>query len=135
MNDKAPKSPLNVDLGAKAEAKLEIKAEVPTTTVGRFVDAVTDVFRPFSERRGLRGDQIRLQREDVLIEIAKKAKQRLEIENKPLNPVPNKFLVPFMEKASLGDPTDTICEMWANLLASAAQAYDAKMLAFVDILS
>ncbi|HKF96322.1 MAG TPA: hypothetical protein VKB96_17365 [Gammaproteobacteria bacterium] len=86
MSDKDFKSPLNIDVGAKDEAKFEVKAEVPATSAGRFVDAVTDVFRPFSERRGLRADQIRLQREDVLIEIAKKARQRLELEQQPITP-------------------------------------------------
>ena len=135
MSDKDFKSPLNIDVGAKDEAKFEVKAEVPATSAGRFVDAVTDVFRPFSERRGLRADQIRLQREDVLIEIAKKARQRLELEQQPITPLPPKFLIPFMEKASLEDQNSEVCEMWANLLASAAQKYDAKMLAFIDILS
>jgi hypothetical protein len=36
------------------------------------VDALTDIIRPFSERRGLKGDQIRLQREEVLVEVARK---------------------------------------------------------------
>jgi hypothetical protein len=71
---KLSKVPVSFDvgLGAKAEIKAEIKTEVPSEASGRFLEAITDIFRPFSEARGLRADQIRLQREDVLIEIAKK---------------------------------------------------------------
>jgi hypothetical protein len=43
-----------------------------TDSASRGLDALVDLIKPFSEARGLRGDQIRLQREDVLIEIAKK---------------------------------------------------------------
>jgi hypothetical protein len=77
MNDKTNPFPVQVDIGAKAEAKFEVKAEVPPVSVGRFVDAITDIFRPFSEARGLRADQIRLQRAEVAIEIARLARQAI----------------------------------------------------------
>src|SRR3981081_2046102 len=79
MNDKTNPFPVQVDIGAKAEAKFEVKAEVPPVSVGRFVDAITDIFRPFSEARGLRVDQIRLQRAEVAIEIARLARQEFVI--------------------------------------------------------
>jgi hypothetical protein len=73
-----------VDIGLTAKASLEAKVstEIPAQSSGRFLDAVTDIIRFFSERSGLKADQIRLQREDVLIEIARKARVRLEIENR-----------------------------------------------------
>jgi hypothetical protein len=43
---KNKKSPINVDLAARAEAKLDIRAEVPSTSVGRLVDAFTDIIVP-----------------------------------------------------------------------------------------
>jgi hypothetical protein len=57
MARKRFESPVNIDV--KAGARIDVKAEVPSTSVGRFVDAITDLFRPFSEARGLRADQIR----------------------------------------------------------------------------
>ena len=54
MNDKTNPFPVQIDIGAKAETKFEVKAEVPPVSVGRFVDAITDVFRPFSEARGVK---------------------------------------------------------------------------------
>jgi hypothetical protein len=126
-------SGVRIDVGASVEAKLT--AEIPPTAMGRLVDAVTDCFRPFSERRGLRADQIRLQREDVLIEIAKKARERLAIEGGDVHPIPNKFLIPFLEKASLEDPESQLCDLWANLLVEATKSFDPKLGVYVDILS
>ncbi|MGF6254385.1 hypothetical protein [Ensifer sp. LBL] len=117
MTDDKSKNPLSIsiDVGARAE----IKAEIPATSSGRLIDALTDVIRPFTESRGLRADQIRLQREDVLISIARKARERLVAEGFPTRAVPNKTLVPLLEKASLEDPSDDeMIERWANLLVS-----------------
>jgi hypothetical protein len=127
------KSPLNVEIGVGAKA--EIKAEIPTSSAGRFLDALTDMIRPFSERRGLRADQIRLQREDVLIEIARKARAQLAIENVAPQPLPNKFLVPFLEAASLEDlRDDNLTDMWANLLANTSRNPQSKNPVFINIL-
>lgn len=121
MPDGKEKSPVNIDVGARAEAKLEVKAEVPQRSTGRLVDAITDMLSPFSERRGLRGDQIRLQREEVAFEIAKQARSRLAIENTEISPVPNKVLIPLVEAASNeGVDDEYMQDLWANLLASAA---------------
>ena len=78
--------------------------------------------------------QIRLQREDVLLEIAKKAKARLELEAFPTKPVPLKVLVPYREKASLEDINSDLVQAWANLLVEAAENYDPKLNVYADIL-
>jgi hypothetical protein len=130
-------SKVDLDLGLSARASLEAKVstEIPAQSTGRLVDAITDWFRPFTERRGLRADLIRLQREDVLIEIAKKAYRRLEIENAVPSPVPTKFLIPFLEKASLEDKDGFLIDRWADLLASSAMHPDSAHPRFVQILS
>src|SRR5262249_40792180 len=102
---------------------------------GRFVSALTDIIRPFTESRGLKADQIRLQREDVLLEIAKKARRRAEIDGAPIHPVPTKLLVPFLEKASLEDRDSEMHDRGAKLLVTASKEYDARHLTHVDILS
>ncbi|MCF6125856.1 MULTISPECIES: hypothetical protein [Mesorhizobium] len=110
---------INIDVGIGAKA--EIKAEIPPQSSGRLLDALTDIIRPISEARGLRADQIRLQREDVLVEIAKIARKRLDIESGQFSPIPNKVLIPALEKASLESPDDAeMMERWAELIASAA---------------
>src|SRR4051812_36499349 len=110
------KTSINVDFGASAKA--ELKAEVPASSMGRLVDALTDAIRPFTEARGLKADQIRLQREEVLIEVARRARKRLQIEGITPQPITTKTLVPLLEKASLEEPDDEeMIERWAQLLA------------------
>lgn len=129
------KKPLvSIELGASA--KVEIKAEIPSSSVGRLVDALTDSIRPFTERRGLKADQIRLQREDTMIAIALKARERLGIEGKSPETVPNRILVPLIEKASLTDSQDeTLIDAWSNILASASSNTNRNHSLFVDVLS
>jgi hypothetical protein len=115
------KRPVQIDVGARAEARLEIKTRVPSKSSGRLLDALTDIIRPFTEQRGLKADQIRLQREDVAIQIAMKAKERLALAKAKYEPVPLKVLIPLLEKCSLEEPTDDeMINRWAALLASAA---------------
>lgn len=117
MGEDHEKPSVNVDVGLSAKA--EIKGEIPASSMGRFVDALTDAIRPFTESRGLRADQIRLQREDVLIKIALKARRRLELSGIEPRDIPNKTLVPLLEKASLEDPLDEdMLDRWAALLAA-----------------
>jgi hypothetical protein len=52
MNDKTNPFPVQIDIGAKAEAKFEVKAEVPPVSVGRFVDAITISSGPLAKRGG-----------------------------------------------------------------------------------
>lgn len=107
------KLPVNFEVTAKTE--------VPSESSGRLLDALTDVIRPFTEARGLRADQIRLQREDVLIEIARKARDRALEENLQISQVPNRVLVPLLEKASLTDQDNNeLKETWAKLLLTAS---------------
>jgi hypothetical protein len=113
--------PVRIELGAKAEAKLNVRAKVPEKSAGRLVDALTDLIRPFSESRGLRADHIRLQREEVAIEIAKRARARLAVEKAKIEPIKNKVLVPLIEGASNEELSDDyMIDMWSNLLAAAA---------------
>ncbi|MGH6889849.1 MAG: hypothetical protein ACREHF_11760 [Rhizomicrobium sp.] len=134
-NDKSEKSPVSIDVGFGVKASMEVSAEIPREDTGRLVAALTDIIRPFTEARGIKADRIRLQRENVLIEIAKKARHRAALENLPVNPVPTKLLVPFLEKASAEVGDNAMQDRWAALLLSASKAYQAKHLTFIDILS
>lgn len=119
-----------------ASLKVEVKTEVPAESAGRTVDAMTDLLRPFSEGLGYVGDLIRLQREKVLREIAKRAKERLDsIDGQP-KPIPQKFFVPLLQKASLESLDDTILiDMWANLIVTAATSEVQMLGQYVEILS
>lgn len=133
--EKEPSVTVDIGLGAKASLQAKVSTEIPAQSSGRLVDALTDIIRPFSERRGLKGDQIRLQREEVLVEIARKARRSMEIENQPISPLPNKFLVPFLEKASLEELDSVLIDRWADLLASCSADPGSAHPRFVQILS
>jgi hypothetical protein len=126
---------VDIGLGAKASLEVKVSTEIPAQSTGRLLDTLTDIFRPFSERRGLKVDQIRLQREEVLIEIARKAHHRSKIENQPINPLPNKFLVPFLEKASLEELDSNLVDRWADLLVSTSLDPAGAHPRFVHVLS
>ncbi|MBY5565961.1 hypothetical protein HFO55_01630 [Rhizobium leguminosarum] len=131
-DNKSSSLPVNIDVSAKAE----LKAEVPEKSVGRTLDALTDLIRPFTESLGLRADRIRLQREDVLIEIARKARARMAIEETVIRPIPLRVMVPLLEKASLADPDDQVLiDAWSYLLQSASEHDNANHGLFIDVLS
>lgn len=124
---------MSVDIAAKAT--LEVKAEIPKESMGRALDALIDIIGPFTEARGLRADQIRLQRAEIAYEIVKIAKATAELEKLELKPPSAKFLVPFLEQASLEDQDKELHSRWASLLLSASTHYEARHLTFIDLLS
>lgn len=115
-----------------------IPADVTRAKAGAWLDLIS----PLTEWAGLRGDalrhkrdQLRLQREDVLAEIVKRCHERLHVRGRSINPVPNKFLVPFLEQASLEDPDSSLVDLWANLLASAAENFNSYCIHFVSVIA
>ena len=126
---------VDIGLGAKVSLEAKVSTEIPPQSTGRLLDALTDIIRPFSERRGLKADQVRLQREEVLIEIAHRVHHRSEVENQSINPLPNKFLVPFLEKASLEELDSVMIDRWADLLLSSALDPSTAHPRYVQILS
>lgn len=116
-----PDHSVKVEIGAKAEASVKLTGEVPKESLGRMVDALTDAIRPFTEARGLKADHIRLQREEVALRIAQRARARIAIENRPVHPVPLKVIIPLLEKGSQEAPEDNeMIDLWAALLAAAS---------------
>lgn len=119
-----------------AQVKAEVKTEIPSASAGRTLDALVDIIRPFTERRGLKADLIRLQREEVALKIARMAQERIEAASASTQPIPNKGLVQLLEHASLEEAgDDTMVAVWAGLLASAAINGDPSLPRFVSILS
>lgn len=125
-----------IDIAISAKASLEVKTEIPAQSTGRLVDALTDIIRPFSEKRGLKADLIRLQRHEVAIEILRRAQSNLENKRLAVQPVPTKALVSILENGSLEEPEeDDLIDRWANLLAAASNEYDTDIITFSKILS
>lgn len=125
------------DLGAAGfPVNVNINTELPPNSSGRTLDALTDLLRPLSEGLGLIGDKIQLQRQKTLLEIAKRTKKRLTFLEKPIRPIPPKFFLPLLEKASLEDVRDdTLINMWANLIATASTENVEMLGQYVNILS
>jgi hypothetical protein len=147
---KTPKSTMTAKavLSAKAVASAKftrkriIQESVPADVTRARATAWLDVISPLTEWAGLKGDelrhkrvQLRLQREDVLTRIAEKCTKRLGLRPPNSVPVPNKFLVPFLEQASLEDPDSSLVDMWANLFVSASEDFESYHTHFVSIIS
>jgi hypothetical protein len=49
--------------------------------------------------------------------------------------IPIKFMVPFLDQASLEDPNSILVDLWANLLASASENFNSQFLHFINIIS
>jgi hypothetical protein len=150
----AKKKRIKINVSAKGTAKVGVVAKasyerkrkiteiIPPDVTRAKASAWLDLISPLTEWAALKGDalrfkrtQLRLQREDVLAEIVgltRKQIGRLEDISKP---IPNKFLVPFLEQASLEDPDSSLIDMWASLLASAAQEFSSHHVHFVSIIS
>lgn len=135
MSKVSSENPVSVKVGASVEASLKVKGEIPSSALGRALHAVVDAFSPFTERRGLAGDQIRLQREDVLLKIEEKAHARIDIENSVKNPIPPKIFVPLLEKASLEDLDSDLLDWWAGLVANGSTDKELQHPIFADFLA
>jgi hypothetical protein len=127
------KTSVKIDIGAKAS--VELKAEVPKESMGRALDALMDIIRPFTEARGLKADNIRLQRAEIAYKIAAKTRETAELEQLEIKPPPVKFLIPFLEKCSLEDQDEELHSRWSTLLTSATTHYESRHLTYVDILT
>ncbi|MGH6924935.1 MAG: Abi-alpha family protein [Propylenella sp.] len=115
-----------------------VPADVSRAKAGAWLDLIS----PLTEWAGLKGDalrhkreMLRLYREDVLAEIAQRTHKRLGRALDDLRPMPVKFLVPFLEQASLEDINSPLVELWSNLLASAAEGYDPTYVHFSSVMS
>ena len=100
------------------------------------VKALDDLFGPSFRTFGeYLADKVRFHRLKSVQKIAQKAKA-LNSENIDyIDPPPMKFLLPFVEAASLEEEGDEIMtDLWAKLLADASTEYDIKQVHFIRIL-
>lgn len=100
------------------------------------VKALDDLFGPsFREFGEYLADKVRFHRLNSVRRIAQKAKKITAGSNGYIEPPPLKFLVPFVESASLEEEADEVMtDLWAKLLADASSDYDIKQIHFIRIL-
>src|SRR5260221_9585487 len=142
-------------IGARASAKVEAVASatysrsrkhtitevIPADVTRKKVGAWLEVLSPITEWAGLKADAIRYKRnlmriyhDETIAAITEKARDQLAKNASLATPVPTKFLVPFLEQASLDEPDSPLVELWPNLLASAAEGYRSEHPHFISII-
>lgn len=102
-------------------------------------NAAKKAIKPFAgiaagEISGMIGDQLRFQRWKNATRILDRAKEFCAKNKIPVKAVPIKFIVPFLDAASLEDPPpkDKVGDLWASLLASNVTNLDAKSYIFIE---
>lgn len=130
--------PFKVGVDYKVEKKIVQPEDVTRAKSNAWLDLIS----PVTEWAGLKGDQLRhkrellrIQQDETLIRVGKAMRKRLDATKEPIEPIPAKALVPFLEQASLEDPDSILIEAWANLGVSAAVNYDIEVVRFSKILS
>ncbi len=126
------------NLKVKASAT-GVEVETTGAAAGRLAHALADLISPFSEGMGAAGDSIRryrIHREESLIAALQRAREIRDRENLPQRHVSTKLLSQWVEGASSEDSSkENITEIWARILASAPENFDAVFAAYMDVCS
>ena len=125
--------PVKLEASATAKANFEVKGEIPSSALGRLVNAFTDAISPFTERQGLKGDFLRLQRVEVAEQIASKAQMIVKARGEEVRSIPDRVLIPLLEKASYETVDSEMCSWWAALLASTSLDITIQQPIFADV--
>ncbi len=80
-------------------------------------------------------DQLHFFRWRAAMKIIERAKRYAEEKGLSASDVPLRFLVPFLEQASLQEEDSQLSEMWSALLANARDEYKDRYVSFLSILS
>jgi hypothetical protein len=146
---RSSKSTLSAEMGASArlsasasyQVHKEVTQVIPDDVTRAKASAWLTLISPLTEWAGLKADEIahkrdllRLFREETLTAIAKRVHAKIGGQA-TIQPVPPKFLVPFLEKASLDDADSELVDLWANLLLSAAENYEPHYPFFINLIS
>jgi hypothetical protein len=98
--------------------------------------ALTDFLGPAAQEGGqVIADQVRFLRWRVGVRIVERAQRIAEEKRLSSGRIPLKFLVPFLEQASLQEEEGDLSEMWSHLLAKARDSYSDRHVTFLGILN
>lgn len=121
------------------EVRKNITQDIPADVTRARASAWLDLISPLTEWAALKGDALRhqrdllrLQKEEALTAIALRAQSKLKVLSG--KPIPNKFIVPFLEQASLEEVDSPLIEMWADLLVSASEKFESYHTHYVSII-
>ncbi len=123
-----------IEVSAKADS-LTVKAK--GRAAGRLADQLADIISPFSGVLGAAGDRVqeyRIFRREAAAAALLRARQIREEHGVLSHRVSPKLLAPWLEGASSEDlGGENIVELWARILATAGEGFDARTLRYVDI--
>jgi len=115
---------------------VSIKASIPEKSMKDLASAFLDAVSPFTESLGLLGDNFRFYRIENVLRRIDSARKLAKDSNIKLQPVPPKFLIPYLEKASLEEPVEgKVSKMWDTLLINAAERDGSVSLKFLETLN
>lgn len=97
--------------------------------------AFSEAVNLFSAEGGLNAESIRFQRKSVTIRILNRAREKIQLKDIVSKVIPNKILVPMLEKASLEENDSDLIDRWASLFASTSSDPGVNSIIFSDILS
>jgi len=97
--------------------------------------SVCDLFSPLTELSGAIGDHIRIYRKLSVLKTLKRAEEKAKKEHIKLDTPPLKFLIPFIENASLEEEDSSLIDLWAKLLVSSSTEFKAEHNLFIRILN
>ncbi len=114
-----------------ADDEVEISVGTDSLTVksggnaaARITNTIADLLSPFSEATGVIGDVIHYYRQDMALRAIARARDIAKETGANLQPVPPKFLVKWVEDASLEESeNDELVDLWAGLLVSASTEF------------
>jgi hypothetical protein len=123
----------------KDEVSVEIKdtgllVKSSGEAAGRLSNALADLLSPLTEGAGYLGDSIRIYRTRAVIVALEKAYEFAKERGLRLGPVPPKFLVQWLENASVEGEEAELADLWAKLLVSASKRYKSGHISYVDLL-
>ncbi|MEM9146857.1 MAG: hypothetical protein AAGC57_11710 [Pseudomonadota bacterium] len=95
------------------------KISVQGGPANRLGHALADALSPFTQSLGAIGDVIRIFREDNISSIIDKGREISQRNGSHIGNSSPKFLVDFVEKASL-EESESLRDLWAGLLVSAS---------------
>lgn len=111
-----------------------VEIKLPEKSINEASKFLQRLLGPALEGLDLFSDKVRIIRFENAIKIINRAKEICKKEKIKVENIPIKFLVPFLEQASLQDDED-VTEIWARLLTSAASDYDPILMIIKDSLS
>lgn len=113
---------------------VQISGQMPEKTAGRLGEAIADLISPITETTGLIGDSLRYHREQMAqrrIAAAQEKAERLGLE---VRKAPYKFVMGWIEGATIESLDSPLNELWENLLLAGITDYKSYLEMFSSIL-